>query len=742
MSKANEAQLITKQERDADSMAKEEREKAFLGKVSRTADFAKGKLRSQAGFVQSYIYTRPTYSDNLGERGGKAVLHYGTRAALNSLLLVANTAQAAAKGAVGAKRLIRGLRNDKADYLEFKARAITTTKEHTPEEKKAIAKQNTGKALKVAGSAAQKSAQAAAAATGKAAKAAFRTVKNFQGGEESFSEANRQMASLQFLKPKPSGTLAEAHKPISQVFKAIMHLVSIIAGPIVSVLIKLVLISIMVITLSINFYSVFSAVGIAENAVHISQAYKRITLRDAQFSQSIRKSGDALTINGIQADASTYLAQTNAECALAYIYCKSDSFKEPFVANALIDELHESLYSLDAQAANAETKSVSDYLEQHPEIMSERQWESYKELIEQGMFSRSAYLQRPLGEKSTYVTRRYGYHLDKGNSIALYDNIEIYSRPDDEVFSMADGIVGIVSPNSAALHIKGYAIEYKGLKSVCVSRGDHIKAGDLLGLAQGEFIQISMVDTASEYLSDYLLANEIPIDGASPLVGYNLMADGTPLDSAGTIDYKALTSNKSVNAAFYIDGLYNAGTGSAAIVATAQSQIGNNGDIYKKWFYHGENYGEWCVMFIAWCAEQNAMIEAGIIPRLSGTKLMKDWYDDIGLYIVDKSYIPQPGDIIFIDWDEKNIPGHVGLVVSVEGDRVITIEGNSGGTNAYDSLVRQKSYPLSSAVITGYGHPEYPAPNNAEIIGNGSLFDPIGPDSEPNETARLDEEID
>ena len=48
----------------------------------------------------------------------------------------------------------------------------------------------------------------------------------------------------------------------------------------------------------------------------------------------------------------------------------------------------------------------------------------------------------------------------------------------------------------------------------------------------------------------------------------------------------------------------------------------------------------------------------------------------------DNSYIPNPGDIIFFDWDDEDglngQPDHVGIVEKVENGYVYTIEGNSG----------------------------------------------------------------
>lgn len=64
---------------------------------------------------------------------------------------------------------------------------------------------------------------------------------------------------------------------------------------------------------------------------------------------------------------------------------------------------------------------------------------------------------------------------------------------------------------------------------------------------------------------------------------------------------------------------------------------------------------------------------------------------------MDGSYVPSPGDIIFFDWGDDGSIDHVGIVESVSGGQICTIEGNSG------DRVRHKHYSLGSLSIYGYG---------------------------------------
>lgn len=147
--------------------------------------------------------------------------------------------------------------------------------------------------------------------------------------------------------------------------------------------------------------------------------------------------------------------------------------------------------------------------------------------------------------------------------------------------------------------------------------------------------------------------------------------------------------------------LYGIGAGDGEIVAVALSQVGNvGGEPYWSW-YGFEGRVEWCACFVSWCANECGYIEAGVIPKFAGCMQGATWFKERGLW-KENSYEPSAGDIVFFDWDEQDrIPDHVGIVEKVEGEKIYTIEGNSG-----DACQRQ-SYPLGHYEIYGYGTPAY-----------------------------------
>lgn len=82
---------------------------------------------------------------------------------------------------------------------------------------------------------------------------------------------------------------------------------------------------------------------------------------------------------------------------------------------------------------------------------------------------------------------------------------------------------------------------------------------------------------------------------------------------------------------------------------------------------------------------------------------------------IGKSY-PQAGDIITFDWDGGGFADHIGIVESVSGNTVNTIEGNSGSPSA----VRRRSYAWNHWQIKGYARPQYSSTSASTTASSGS----------------------
>lgn len=144
--------------------------------------------------------------------------------------------------------------------------------------------------------------------------------------------------------------------------------------------------------------------------------------------------------------------------------------------------------------------------------------------------------------------------------------------------------------------------------------------------------------------------------------------------------------------------LYGVGRGSGSddLVEIAASQIGNVGGApYWSW-YGFTSRVEWCACFVSWCANEAGYLEEGVVPKFSYCPTGAQWFKDAGFW-EDRGFAPQPGDIIFFDWQSDGISDHVGIVESCDKSTVYTIEGNSG------DACQRNSYAINSSAIYGYG---------------------------------------
>ena len=134
--------------------------------------------------------------------------------------------------------------------------------------------------------------------------------------------------------------------------------------------------------------------------------------------------------------------------------------------------------------------------------------------------------------------------------------------------------------------------------------------------------------------------------------------------------------------------------GNTAIVELAKRQAGNVGG-RTFWSWYGFNSRvEWCACFVSWCYGQAGLSE----PRFAGCQSQGvPWFQSRGQWGARGYENIAPGDAIFFDWDGDGSADHVGLVIGTDGERVYTVEGNSG------DACKIKSYPVNYSCIKGYG---------------------------------------
>ena len=168
----------------------------------------------------------------------------------------------------------------------------------------------------------------------------------------------------------------------------------------------------------------------------------------------------------------------------------------------------------------------------------------------------------------------------------------------------------------------------------------------------------------------------------------------------------------------------NTGNQAEDLLAVAMTQSGymegslegtvqgsNNYTKYGVWWTDATNWGvdyshsAWCSMFVSWCAWQ-ADIPASVLYRTAGcdegvkkAKERNTWHFSPAN---GGNYTPKRGDLIY--FGTLSDSNHVGIVRSVSGTKVYTIEGNA------INRVRKRVYPLGTSAIAGYGRPNYDAP--------------------------------
>lgn len=117
-----------------------------------------------------------------------------------------------------------------------------------------------------------------------------------------------------------------------------------------------------------------------------------------------------------------------------------------------------------------------------------------------------------------------------------------------------------------------------------------------------------------------------------------------------------------------------------------------------------ESY-DWCAAFDTAMAVKAGIID--IVPGECSCNRQISLWKSIGRWQENDAYIPEPGDLIYYDWqdsgkgDNVGEADHVGIVVSVSGNRIKVIEGNKGDKVAYRTL------SVNGRYIRGYGLPDF-----------------------------------
>lgn len=160
------------------------------------------------------------------------------------------------------------------------------------------------------------------------------------------------------------------------------------------------------------------------------------------------------------------------------------------------------------------------------------------------------------------------------------------------------------------------------------------------------------------------------------------------LFGGGSIDGSPSTDLSGVD---FVDGERQ---GNQNTVDIALSQVGNvGGQPYWSW-YGFDSRVEWCACFVSWVLNQAGYSE----PKFAACQSQGVPYFSSNGRWANRGYKDiAPGDVIFFDWQGDGHSDHVGIVIGTDGNRVYTVEGNSG------DACKVRDYDINSSVIMGYG---------------------------------------
>ncbi len=170
-----------------------------------------------------------------------------------------------------------------------------------------------------------------------------------------------------------------------------------------------------------------------------------------------------------------------------------------------------------------------------------------------------------------------------------------------------------------------------------------------------------------------------------------------PSDCGESCSYDEATFKDNLENIFfpkYLEGKMNCG-GADNLIAIAEKEIGNNegnGSHAKYLSFLGFGSGSpWCAAFVSWVANK-AGVDEKIIPHTASVSSFLEYFKLAGTFRDISSYKPKPNDLII--W-KANGRSHIGIVKSLSGDTLKTIEGNTS------NAVAERTYSFSSLAGRG-----------------------------------------
>lgn len=200
---------------------------------------------------------------------------------------------------------------------------------------------------------------------------------------------------------------------------------------------------------------------------------------------------------------------------------------------------------------------------------------------------------------------------------------------------------------------------------------------------------------------------------------YDEYAEAAPVTSEGSATH--YTAKKLIAIAVAEIG-YKEKASNASLDDKA-ANAGNNDwtkyarDLAGAGYYNGNKNGyAWCDVFVDWCFFQLAgrdaakaqAIECQTGPYGAGCGFSRQYYQQQGRLFST----PEPGDQVF--FQQNGTITHTGIVETVNGNNITTIEGNSS------NQVARRSYSLSNSYVKDFGRPKYDVDDGSADVTTGT----------------------
>lgn len=222
----------------------------------------------------------------------------------------------------------------------------------------------------------------------------------------------------------------------------------------------------------------------------------------------------------------------------------------------------------------------------------------------------------------------------------------------------------------------------------------------------------------------YQVYRKTGTDGKYSRVGSTTSTSFNDYNVANGVTYHyKVRAYRSISGVYVYGKFSKVGYSRSAVVSTAVAWLGckesNKSnkpiiDLYNDNMGTNFNYRTpWCAIFVSAVAIKSGT--TSIIVRGSYCPSVINVYKKSETnnysYGGGSKYEPKAGDVIFFDWNRNGVPDHTGLVASVSGDTVKTIEGN------YSDAVGYRTFSVGYRYVQGYGLPNYDEANGIVFTG-------------------------